>query len=184
MKRFLAFFVSGLLLIVGIAIVAGAEQDVTGLEAYLASNLPHTSVPFLISLCLVGIAYSIASGMLFDRTLHRRMADKKTSYLAGIAFGVPGVFIAYASYALIPSYDTFASTSPNTGLLVVGLQMTLSIAGVALPALSTLAHSVVIPMCGAVFAMHDWAAKETYRSNRAVSGNKVMHTIRRLFSTV
>jgi hypothetical protein len=184
MKRFLAFFASGLLLIVGVTLVTGAEQDVTGLEAYLASTLPHTSVPLLVSLCLIGLAYSTASGILFDKTLYRRMNNKNTSYLAGMAFGVIGLPIAYASYAVIPSYDTFASTSPYTGLLVAGIQMVLSLAGIFLPAVSALAHAAAIPMGGAMFAMYDWATKETYRSKREVSGNRVMHTLRRLCSTV
>jgi hypothetical protein len=184
MKRFLAFFASSLMLVVGVTLVTGAEQDVTGFEAYLASTLPHTSVPLLVSLCLIGLAYSIASGILFDKTLHSRMNNRSTSYLAGIAFGAIGLPIAYAAYAIIPSYDTFASTAPLTAWLVAGIQMVLALAGIFFPAISALAHAVAIPMGGAMFAMYDWATKESYRSKRAASGNKVMQTLRRLCSTV
>lgn len=179
MKRFFAYFAALLMFIASITVVVGAVTDAPGFRAYLVEVLPLKSVPFLMVLCVAGVAYTVVAGIKYYALVEQRN-KKLPSYLVDIAFGLIGVVIASASYVTMPFADTDGLVSTQYTWLLVVLQEVMSLCGVFFPAISAITFVLVVPMVGAsiVYSEHELEAK--YRRKPKRADNKVMSELRRL----
>lgn len=164
LKLFAATLVSALLLIVGSAIPVACWSDAGGVRAYLNGVLPHQSVVWLCVTYLLGLAYS-AGAFIASQGWFRQPTVKYAA--AQALYGLVGVGIAYASWVLLPSYDSGPHWPQDAMWLVGIMEVTMMFFGVFFPAVAALASVLAIPLLGAIFGMFDWAAAEPkYRSSK------------------
>lgn len=179
MKTFLAWFAAVLALIGATAVTVGAMLDVTGFRAWLAQTLPYNSLFFLVSFCVVGVAYTVVACLKYNTLMSTGVRNRR-NYLVDVVFGLVGFVIASASFAVIPSPDAQGLVSAHHMWLLAVLQETMSLCGVFFPAISAITFTLAVPMVGVSIVYSEHALEAKYRGKQKRSGNKVMLSLRRL----